>query len=156
MADQDTPCVTNKPKKRRSSGRKKDQLKKVRLSSHQTGEDCKCKRFKCFEATTREERDRLITAFNELQNKDAQDAFLSTLIGVLNVARRRPKTDGTDPKPKDKSYSYKIKVQRDDKVEEVDVCVKGFIAVFGISHKRVRTIQTALKETGKQSRLLDL
>ena len=51
MADaNDRRVVTDKPKKQKQSGRKKDALKKQRLSSHRIDEDCHCARFKCFES----------------------------------------------------------------------------------------------------------
>ncbi|GFO06504.1 vitamin B12-dependent ribonucleotide reductase [Plakobranchus ocellatus] len=62
---------------------------------------------------------------------------------------RRPRHELEDrAKPKDRSYAYIVKVQREGGAKSVPVCLKDFCAMFGITHRRVRTIQTALKETG--------
>ncbi|GFN85748.1 hypothetical protein PoB_001225400 [Plakobranchus ocellatus] len=150
MADEnDAPVLTDRPKKRKSVGRQRDIAKKARVSNHVLGEDCNCSRFQCFQATTDEERQALINVFNALESKDSQNSFLSTLIKVESVARRRPRHELEDrAKPKDRSYAYIVKVQREGGAKSVPVCLKGFCAMFGITHRRVRTIQTALKETG--------
>ena len=73
MADYDaTPIVTDKPKKGKKNGSKKDIAKKQRLSSHVTGPDCKCIRLKCFQTVKEENRALLLESFNALPTKDAQ------------------------------------------------------------------------------------
>ncbi|GFR92875.1 vitamin B12-dependent ribonucleotide reductase [Elysia marginata] len=151
MADEnDAPVLTDRPKKRKSVGRQRDLAKKARVSNHVLGEDYSCSRFQCFQGTTHEEGEALINAFNALESKDSQDSFLSSLIKVESVARRRPRPELEDrAKPKHRSYAFHIKVQREGVAKAVPVCLKRFCAMFGITHRRVRTIQTALKKTGE-------
>lgn len=54
----DVGNVTNnaKTRKRKSHGRMRDVLKKWRVSTHEAGPDCKCKRQKCFERVSEGER----------------------------------------------------------------------------------------------------
>ena len=57
MADADRfPEVTEPPKKRQKLGRKKERRRDERLSKHQMGPPCNCKRLHCFEVTSEEER----------------------------------------------------------------------------------------------------
>ncbi|GFO24788.1 upf0317 protein c14orf159,mitochondrial [Plakobranchus ocellatus] len=61
---------------------------------------------------------------------------------------RKPRHELEDrAKPKDRSYAFIVKVQRERGDKSVPVCVKDFCAMFGITHRRVRTIQAALRET---------
>lgn len=79
MADYDaSPIVTDKPKKRKKNGSKKDIAKKQRLSSHVTGPDCKCHRLKCFQTVSEENRASLLESFNAFSTKDAQVSFFLT------------------------------------------------------------------------------
>lgn len=54
------PQRTDKPKKRKVKGSKKENARKKRLTDHVTGDDCRCTRLKCFENTTVQEREILI------------------------------------------------------------------------------------------------
>ena len=140
-------------KKRKVLGRQKDQAKKARLAGHTVGEDYRCSRLHCFQNTSEAERQALIAAFNALESKDAQDSYLSSLIEVKSVARRRPRLndENEEPssKPHDNTYGYSVRVVRDEVSKTVPVCLKGFCSFFGVSHKRVRIIQALVKLTGK-------
>jgi hypothetical protein len=59
-------------KKRKKMGRMRDVAKKLRACSFETGEDCHCKRYKCFLNTTEEERKLLIKQFNEFKIQQVQ------------------------------------------------------------------------------------
>lgn len=65
--------VQRSVKKCKKSGKMTDVIKKLRASSHCTGEDCKCTRYKCFENVSLEERKRIITNFNLLGDYNKQN-----------------------------------------------------------------------------------
>ena len=110
MADCEEHCeLTNRPKKRKITGRINEVLKKQKLSSHTTGPDCKCTRYKCFEVVSVDERARLLDSFNALSSKEYQDSFLAGLITVYNVTRRRSRKNEIILKDlNDNSYKYKV------------------------------------------------
>lgn len=56
-----------------------------------TGPDCKCKR-QCYTKVSDDVKHILIQSFNELKDKDQQDAYLCGLITASKVQRRRPRT----------------------------------------------------------------
>jgi len=61
----------------------KNMRKKQRATSHETGPDCRCKRFKCFsDRTTPEDREVLIAVFNQLGDYNKQQAYLASLIDI--------------------------------------------------------------------------
>ncbi|KAL2079322.1 hypothetical protein ACEWY4_025066 [Coilia grayii] len=123
-------------------------MKKIRVTIHETGEDCKCTRFRCFEVTTTAERDYLIGQFNSLSTKNERDAFLSRLVTVGPVKRRRQREGSARHLPNDHSYTYCIPVKRGESSTDIKVCFKGFIAIFGITKRRVETIKKHLATTG--------
>lgn len=61
-------------RKRKCTGRLSDVMKKLRLSTHELGPDCKCVRFRCFEKITLCERRRIIKEFNEMSTRDEQNS----------------------------------------------------------------------------------
>ena len=69
------------------------------------------------------------------------------------MARRRPRLDNENEehssKPHDNTHGYSIKVVRDEVSKTVPVCLEGFCSFFGVSHKRVTTMQASMKLTGK-------
>lgn len=149
----DFPDLTDKPRKRKVAGSAKDKAKQQRVSSHVTGEDSMCTRFKCFEMVTPMERQKLIADFNvKYCSKDQQDAYLSTLIKMFPVKRRRPRggTLETNENPHNHSNRYCVKTRNDEHsdVQEKMVCHKAFLSLFGITAQRVETIRKALVKTG--------
>ena len=64
------------PKKRQINGRKKDDAKRQRLCGHQTGPDCKCSRFKCFQVEEVAQRTSLISLFKGKQTAPLADVEL--------------------------------------------------------------------------------
>ena len=147
MADRNEGAVeTDKPKKRKVEGRKREKLRDERISSHQTGPDCQCSRFECFTNTTEADRRRIIDNFNSLESKNCQDQLLASLIKVCDVARRRSrKEDWTEANWHNKSFRYYI---RNSEAAEIEVCIKGFCSLFGITENRVRRIREYLRDTG--------
>lgn len=140
-------------KKRKVHGRITDVMKKIRLQSHELGKDCQCKRLKCFSETTAEERQLNILNFNQLQSVDEQNSFLSGLISVVPVNRRRSrKPNREEAQAHDASYAYKVRVVRNTITVEVPVCYKAFLSMFGIGKKKLEFIQHSLKMTGLSPR----
>lgn len=61
-----------------------------------------------------DQRTRIIRQFNCFANRYDQDNYLSGLIIVSNVQRRRPRVGEENAKLHNKSYSYKIRMIGDD------------------------------------------
>lgn len=139
----------HRSKKRAKLGRLSDASRKIRAMSHVEGEDCKCNRFKCFTIITLDERKLILKQFNLLGSKDKQDNHLAGLISVLPIKRRRPRKGEDESSLHANSYSYKVRVLRDDDMIEVQVCHKAFLALHGITNQNVQTIKKALVLTGQ-------
>lgn len=157
------PQLTDKPKKRKKTGGKKEIKKQRLLSSHVTGPDCKCGGYRfgrssegCFEKTTEEEREALVSHFNSLLNKDGQDSYLACLIQVDTVQQRRPGKAIPEERQNPHSFSYKycVKVSRNSTAVKVPVCFKGFLSMFGITKSRVERIRASLATAGKRKFIL--
>ena len=81
------------PKKSKKRKIRKDWVKvkkKKILALHKTGVECNCKRLKCFEIVKREDRIFLLSYFNSLASKNAQDSYFASLTTLNNISRRRP------------------------------------------------------------------
>lgn len=135
-------------KKRIKTGRERDVLKKLRATTHELGPDCNCKRYRCFENISVEERTRIIREFNNLGNYNDQSKYLCGLITVLPVMRRRSRLGDDNAQYNLASYAYRVRVFCDGKLEDKSVCVKAFISIHGISAKRVQTLRESLATTG--------
>ena len=68
--EEDEVNLKQPTKKRKLYGRMSDVKKKIRLQSHETGLNCDCKRYKCFEVVNEEQRARILKYFNLLPSKD--------------------------------------------------------------------------------------
>ena len=87
-----------------------------------------------------------LTAWAWLESKNCQDQLLASLIKVCDVARRRSrKEDWTEANWHNKSFRYYI---RNSEAAEIEVCIKGFCSLFGITENRVRRIREYLRDTG--------
>uniref|UniRef100_A0A2A4K6G5 Uncharacterized protein n=1 Tax=Heliothis virescens TaxID=7102 RepID=A0A2A4K6G5_HELVI len=139
--------IIRNTKKRKQTGRMSDVLKKLRLQGHEIGDDCKCNRFKCFEMIREDQKTKIIRQFNSFANRYDQDNYLSGLITVSNVQRRRPRVGEENAKLHNKSYSYKIRMIGDD-TYELPVCRKAFISLHGITGRRLQFLQKSLTEHG--------
>lgn len=156
VSDSDGELVTanevQSTKKRKKTGRVTDVMKLLRASSFETGEDCRCKRYKCFKNVSANERNALIKQFNDLGldgGTDAQYSYLGGLISLQPVFRRRPRKPEDQAKQNDGSYTYKVRVMREGSAVEVPVCFKGFQSLFGVKPYRLHTIKTSIMKTGK-------
>ena len=149
MEDDERPVVTEKPKKRPSTGRKRTKSKQARLSDHQTGQSCGCSRLKCFDNVTESERKRLLEKFNTLPSKNEQDSFLASMISVTKPKRRRPRKDKQSAKFHDHSYTYTVLLfDGNDESHYQQICVKAVCAIFDIGISRLERIRKALATTG--------
>ncbi|KAJ8894664.1 hypothetical protein PR048_007328 [Dryococelus australis] len=102
--------------------------------------------FHCFDNIKEEEKLRLLSEFNDLENKNEQDPYLSSLISVRHIARRLSwKPD--DQKRKDHSAAFLYKVRKNGK--DCPVCGQAFISLHGITKGRVYNIQQSLLAYGK-------
>lgn len=135
-------------KKRLKTGRERDVLKKLRATTHELGPDCKCKRYRCFQNITDEEKKRILREFNNLGNYNDQSKYLCGLITVLPVMRRRTRLNDDDAQYNFASYAYRVRVFSDGKLEDTSVCIKAFMSLHGISAKRVQTLRESLSSTG--------
>lgn len=149
MSDVQVNTSNSSTRKKRKTGREHDATKRLRDSTHETGEDCHCKQLKCFENINETERYNLISTFNTLGNRDAQNSYLAGLISVKPVQRRRPKKSLEEARLNDFSYEYKVRVVRNEKVEELRVCFTAFKSIFGVTNRRLQTVKFAITTTGK-------
>ena len=147
MDAEEGPVITDKPKKRQRSVSAKEKAKRQRLSAHETGEDCSCKK-QCFNNISVTERSDLIHKFNSFESKDLQDSYLCSFIICKPVLRRRSRKEDQESQPNNSSYSYIIKFMKDETLESLTVCYKAFLSLFGITPRRVQTLKQALLTTG--------
>lgn len=145
--------IMESAKEKPVTGRMTDVMKKLRLSSHETGEDCHCKRHGCFDKINETQRKVIIQQFN-LLNYNEQNSYLTGLINIVPVQQRRPRNDKNIARFNDASYRYKIRVNQGSTniSEDFDVCYKAFLSLHGIGKKRLETIQKSLKMTGASPR----
>lgn len=147
--DERSHCVEGEGKKRKKYGRLRDVNKKLNLRSHVTGENCHCKRLKCFEAVPLNARNMIIRNFNLLESADEQNIYLCGMITVHPVQQRRPRVaDRNIAKFHEGSYTYRVRVVTDGKTCEIPVCQKAFLSFHGIKSKKLEVLQKSLKESG--------
>lgn len=121
----------------------------------------RCKRFKCFNITSNEERDIIFKSFYEIPSKNLQDSHLAGLISINNIKQRRSRkiietcnssdSDGEAMLPGNyhhiAAYQYKVRVMLhvdDNDYKEVSVCKKAFLSFHAITTARLRRIQSKL------------
>ena len=102
------------------------------------GKECKCS-LRCFESISREDRDNILSDFNNLADFDVQNAYLHGLIQSIEP-KRRYTTKGRDSKRKT-TFQYYLRVHS----RQRKVCLTAFCSMHGISVKRVRNVRD--KET---------
>ena len=110
-----SPTVTEKPRKKRVCGSKKAQAKRARRSSHETGENCNCKRFNCFIS---------------MKSKDEQDSFLSSCIVLMPIQQKRLKKCHDKAQPRDTAVKYFIPLTRNGSNQRVQICASAFTSFF--------------------------
>lgn len=144
----DEVLVSKTSKKRKSYGRMRDVMKKIRLNSHITGDDCKCNRLKCFDNVKLEDRRRIIKEFNGLDTYDKQNSYLGGLITAFPVQRRRNRKPHDEARINKSSFVYRVRVMDGDKFTDVPVCFKAFVSIHGVTSRRIQTIRESLSSMG--------
>lgn len=85
-------------RKRQPEEWQKNVKKRNRATNHSMGEDCRCKRFKCFEEkTTEEDRQILLNVFNQLGDYNKQQAYLASLIDISETTNGRGESRSPEP-----------------------------------------------------------
>nr|CAD7603913.1 unnamed protein product [Timema genevievae] len=90
--DKGSSSSKQKLKKRRKFGRVRDASKRLRLHSHETGEPSKCRK-RCFDVLSDESKKRIIKNMNDFISHDEINLYLSGLITVVPVQRKRLRKD---------------------------------------------------------------
>ena len=85
LSESDGKMVPHLTRKRKSYGRIGCINKKLRAQSHEFGEVCRYKRYKCFSVISGDERNILMNNFNLLQS-----SHLTGLMFILPIKKRRP------------------------------------------------------------------
>lgn len=141
-------------RKRKITGRVSDASKKLRLSTHELGPACNCKRFQCFENINETKRKLILRHFNSLESHDAQNAHLAGLITTLPVLKRRPRTSEEEAHFRFASFTYRIRLPRvstdsiGENERDIQVCAKAFCSLHGITKNKLTHIQNSLKLDG--------
>lgn len=147
--DEKSYCVEGEGKKRKKFGRVREVSKKINLQSHVTGENCHCKRLKCFDNVPIEARNSLIKNFNLMKSVDEQNIYLCGMITLHPVQQRRSRAaDENFAKFHEGSYSYRVRITTEGNTSEVPVCQKAFLALHGIKSKKLEVLQKSLKFSG--------
>lgn len=137
-------AVSQTTKKKKVTGRMQEVKQKLLASSHEVGQDCRCKRLKCFQNVSKIDQQHIINRFNSLMVNE-QNNYLAGLINVNSISQRRPRQPEDIAKLHDCSYSYRVRVKKQDCVEDIAVCFKAFQSLHGISKKKVEVIQRYVK-----------
>lgn len=144
-------------KRKQKSGRLSDAKRTMNLQSHETGDDCNCKRYRCFQTTSQSQRQRILNTFNSFKTHNEQNLYLTGLISAFGVEKHRPRKPGSKIRH-EASFQYRVKVlvtvetASDTEVtslEEVPVCAKAFMAIHGIGKGKLDYIKNSIKSTGK-------
>ncbi|KAF0713010.1 NAD-dependent protein deacetylase Sir2B-like [Aphis craccivora] len=86
-----------------------------------------------------EEKQKILSCFNQIGNKEKQDTYIAGLIKINDVVRHRPKNN---TKPKSCTCIYKVRINHVEKV----VCKKSFCSFFGVGKSRVERIVKLLQK----------
>lgn len=97
----------------------------MRRQSHETGPCCNCKR-RCCEEVGAEGRAEIIKRMNQMNSNDEINSYLSGLVIILPVQRRRPRNREEDASFRDATFSYRVRFLKYEQTVEVEVCKKAF------------------------------
>ncbi|CAG9840815.1 unnamed protein product [Diabrotica balteata] len=150
IVDNDISPSNRNSKKRKKYGKLSDVNKLLNLRSHTMGQDCRCKRLKCFERIPENARNKIIQSFNLLNSVDEQNIYLCGLITTLPIKQRRPRQHERDALLHDASFRYRVRVvdNINGHAEDVEICKKAFISIHGIGRRKLAVLQQSLKLTG--------
>lgn len=114
-------------------------MKKMNLQTKETGEPCNCTH-KCFEKINKHERAEVIKNINSFDSHDKVNLYLAGLVHVLPVERRRVQNE-LEANFRDATYSYSIRVKRNNSVQE-----PAFISINGISRGKIGYMLNKMKK----------
>ncbi|CAH1099464.1 unnamed protein product [Psylliodes chrysocephalus] len=135
-------------KKRPKQGRLTDVNKKLEVQSHEIGKECDCKRLQCSKTIPAEGKRDFIRNFNLLESTDKQNSYLCGHVSIDPVKNRRPRVDEENARLRDVVALYKIRYLHENKLNELEICRDEFIALHGITKRRIECLLTSLKNTG--------
>lgn len=132
--DEEDPQEKKPKSNRQKQGRLYEVMKKLRLQSHEHGEFCYCKRLDCMNKVNEEDRKTDLKNFNAFESHNEQNSYLCGLMSINVIKRRRPRKkqneDCNGPTDRICSFSYVVRVMKNDKFTEIPVCVKFFFWLF--------------------------
>lgn len=67
---------------------------------------------------------------------------------LCSIKRRRSRKNEMDANFHENHYAYKVRIQKDDQIQETPVCYKAFLSIFGITKGKLQHLQKSLKERG--------
>ena len=119
-------------KRKRNSGESYVSLStKKTVPARERGMPCSCSN-KCFDKVGVENVESIFEHYWKMGDHNAQTHYLISRICINEVKRRRVKKNEKSRRSKTKIYIVKV----GDEI--INVCLKAFIAIHGISEKRVR------------------
>lgn len=148
LSDCEGVQLVSSTKKRPKHGRLTDVNKKIKLQSHEIGKECDCKRLECSKKIPAEGKQSIIKNFNLLKSTDKQNSYLCGLISIVPVKNRRPRLNEENARLRDAVALYKIRYLHENKLTELEVCRDEFMALHGITKRRIEYLITSLKNTG--------
>ncbi|KAF2887172.1 hypothetical protein ILUMI_19001 [Ignelater luminosus] len=105
---------------------------------------------RCFDVIDSSKRQALIRNFNKMKDRNEQNAYLCGLISMKDICRRRPRKDGGSARLRDKSHTYKVRIQHAEGLfEEMSVSQAAFISLHGIKNHRLCTRKWYMKIKGE-------
>lgn len=126
----------NVAKRKRAEGKKYTNRKGNTVAAKTMGQPCSCRK-KCFDSGRQNQYAKVFQEFNELGNKEKQDAYLCGLIRQNAVKRRRSASGNEVRKFQNKYFIRGIK-------HEIEVCKKAFCSVHGVHKSRIERLSSFL------------
>lgn len=77
------------------------------VAARKQGNACSCTK-KCFSLISAVNRKKIFDSFNEMANKEVQDAYISSLITTKNKRQTRPRKE--NPKNRQFTFIYKVRI----------------------------------------------
>lgn len=133
-------------KKKPTYGRMREVMSKLRLQSHEIGPQCSCKQ-QCFKQVGDKKYD-IILRMNKMASNDDINSYLSGLITIMPIQRRRPRKNQLEASHRDATFSYRVRYIVDSKPVEINVCKAAFMSLHGIGRGKVDFILKSLKLSG--------
>ena len=118
------PEVTKKSKKWPINGIKRENEKKIKLSSRIMGKACNCGRLQCFENISLQARQSILYRFNRLATKNEQGAMIAAVITPKTVRQRRPRKEENEADLHSYSYQYHLLIPDGDSCSRKQICNK--------------------------------